>query len=128
MLTLVLVLVLALLQLRLRHALQYHAVLLQHHPVTGFQAVAVQKAPHVALPALHAAAAPEEHRAQVGAYGHVAADDGTTASHNNVKEARTERSRCRGIGGLGTNKGIAWRFIAAMMTTPSTIASVQYSP
>ena len=128
MLTLVLVLVLALLQLRLRHALQHHAVLLQHHPVTGFQAVAVQKTPHVALPALHAAAAPEEHRAQVGADGRVAANDGTTASHNNVKEARTERSRFSGIEGLGTNKGIAWRFIAAMITTPSMIASVQYGP
>jgi hypothetical protein len=96
--------------------------------VTGFQAVAEQKAPHVALPALDAAAAPEEHRAQVGGRGRVAAKHGTTASHNNVKEARTERSRCSGIGGLGTNKGIAWRFIAAMMKTPSMIASVQYSP
>jgi hypothetical protein len=96
--------------------------------VAGFQAVAVQKTPHVALLALHAAAAPEEHRAQVGADGRVAASHGTTASHNNVKEARTERSRCSGIGGLGTNKGIAWRFMAAMMTTPSMIASVQYSP
>ena len=54
--------------------------------------------------------------------------DGTTASHNNVKEARTERLRCSGIGGHGTNKGIAWRFIAATITTPSMIASVQYSP
>ena len=127
-LVLVFVLVLALLQLRLLHALQHHAVLLQHHSVACFQAVAVQKAPHVALPALHAAAAPEEHRAQVGADGRVAANHGTTASHNNVKDARTERSRFSGIEGLGTNKGIAWRFIAAMMTTPSTIASVQYNP
>jgi hypothetical protein len=45
-----------------------------------------------------------------------------------VKEARTERSRFSGIRGLGTNKGIAWRFIAATITTPSMIASVQYSP
>ena len=37
------------------HALQHHAVLLQHHSVAGFQAVAVQKTPRVALPALHAA-------------------------------------------------------------------------
>ena len=112
-LVLVFVLVLALLQLRLLHALQHHAVLLQHHSVAGFQAVAVQKTPRVALPALHAAAAPEEHRAQVGGCGRVAAKHGTTASHNNVKEARTEWSRFSGIRSLGTNKGIAWRFMAA---------------
>ena len=103
-LVLVFVLVLALLQLRLLHALQHHAVLLQHHSVAGFQAVAVQKAPHIALPALHAAAAPEEHRAHVGVRGRVAAKHGTTARHDNVKEARTERSRCRGIGVSGRTR------------------------
>ena len=29
------------------HALQHHAVVLQHHPVTGFQPIAVQKSPHI---------------------------------------------------------------------------------
>ena len=58
--------------------------MLQHHPVACLQAVAVQKPPHIALPALHLAAAPEEHGRAVGLARHhdgrVGTDDGEAAA------------------------------------------------
>jgi len=44
------------------------------------------------------------------------------AYYLNFRSRPSGHCQCRG------DKGIAWRFIAAMMTTPSMIASVQYSP
>src|SRR5436190_8077826 len=49
-----------------RHVLEQLVVLLEHLPVQAFEAVLVEKAPDVALPALHLAAAPEEHLAVLG--------------------------------------------------------------
>ena len=63
-----------------RQAFQHHAVLLQHFPVQFFQTIAVHKAPHIALPALHAADAPEEDAAVVVIFRHHHADDKEVAA------------------------------------------------
>src|SRR5690606_41057833 len=43
------------------HVLADLVVLLEHRPVQAFEAIAVEEAPYVALPALDLAAAPEVH-------------------------------------------------------------------
>src|SRR2546421_2362110 len=58
-----------------RHVLEQRAVLLEHVPVQAFEPVAVEKAPHVALPALHLSAAPEEHLRMFGIDRRGEADD-----------------------------------------------------
>ncbi len=63
-----------------RQAFQHHAVLLQHFPVQFFQTVAVHETPHIALPALHPANAPEEDAAVVVIFRHHHADDKEVAA------------------------------------------------
>src|SRR5258708_39038411 len=62
------------------HCLQDEPVVLQPVPVQAFEPVAVEDAPHAALPTLHLAAAPEEDAAMPFVdRGHEAADDERSA-------------------------------------------------
>src|SRR5919206_1840309 len=49
-----------------RHVFEYGVILLEHRPVQSFKPVTVEKAPYIALPALHLAAAPEENLRVLG--------------------------------------------------------------
>ena len=62
------------------HELQQHPILLQHCPVPRFQAVLVEEAPGVALPAGQRPATPVEHRGQRTAARRIAADNGEVAA------------------------------------------------